>query len=119
MTNRLTSWDEVIAFALTLPSTELSTYFGQPSVKVAANGRAFLNLGREEDSFVLSIDSDSKELLIETEPETYWQTPHYEGWAALLVRFDSKDPDRVAATIERARDQAAAKKPARPRRKRD
>jgi len=119
VTNRLASWDDVTAFALALPGTELSTYFGQPSVKVAANGRAFLNLGREEDSFVLSIDADSKELLMETEPETYWQTPHYERWPALLVRYDSRDPDRVAATIERARDQAAAKKPARPRRKRD
>jgi hypothetical protein len=119
VTNRLASWDEVTAFALALPGTELSTYFGQPSVKVAANGRAFLNLGRHEDSFVLSIDSDSKDLLIETEPETYWQTPHYEGWPALLVRYSGSDPDRVAATIERARDQAAAKKPARPRPKRD
>ena len=117
MTTRLASWDEVTSFALTLPGTELSTYFNQPAVKVAANGRAFLNLGREQDSFVLSIDQDFKEMLIETEPETYWQTPHYAGWPALLVRFASSDPERVAAMIERARDQAAAKKPARPRRK--
>jgi hypothetical protein len=113
----LNSWDEVTAFALALPGTELSTYFGQPAIKLAVNGRAFLNRGSVDDSFVLSIDADSKELLIETEPETYWQTAHYEGWPALLVRFASADPERVAATIERARDQAAAKKPARARRK--
>ena len=115
--DRLASWDEVTAFALTLPGTELSTYFGQPSVKVAANGRAFLNLGTREDSFVLAIDADTKELLMVTEPETYWQTPHYESWPALLVRYASSDPERVAEMIERAREQAAAKKPARPRRK--
>lgn len=112
----LASWDEVTTFALTLPGTELSTYFGQPSIKVAANGRAFLSLGREADSFVLLVDADSKELLTETEPATYWQTPHYEGWPALLVRHASGDPERVAAMIERARDQAAAKKAARSRR---
>ena len=115
--NRLSSWDEVAACALALPGTELSTYFGQPAVKVAANGRAFVNLGGIADSFVLSIDPDTKELLIETEPETYWQTPHYAGWPALLVRFASDNPERVAAMIERACDQAAAKKPARARRK--
>lgn len=115
--DRLSSWDAVAAWALDLPGTELSTYFGQPAVKVAANGRAFINRGGIADSFVLSLDADTKELLIETEPETYWQTPHYEGWPALLVRFASSDPERVAAMIERARDQAAAKKPARPRRK--
>lgn len=114
---RLASWDEVTAFALMLPGTELSTYFNQPAVKVTANGRAFLNCGTQPDSFVLSIDQDSKEMLIETDPETYWQTPHYHGWPALLVRFGSSDPERVRAMIERARDQAAAKKPARPRRK--
>lgn len=115
--NGLASWEEVAAFALTLPGTQLATYFNQPSIKVAANGRAFINLGSEVDSFVLSIDADTKELLIETEPETYWQTPHYHRWPALLVRYRSNDPERVAAMIERARDQAAAKKPARPRRK--
>ena len=24
-----------------------------------------------------------------TEPNTYWQTPHYEGWPAILVRYDA------------------------------
>lgn len=74
-------------------------------------------MGTREDSFVLAIDADSKELLLATEPETYWQTPYYERWPALLVRYDSRDPERVAAMIDRAREQAAAKKPARPRRK--
>ena len=109
------SWDEVVAFALTLPGTELSTSWGKPAVKVAANGRAFLYTGREPDSFVLAIDEDSKLILLETDPEPYWQPPHYEGWDGVLLRFASADPDRVAAMIERARDEAAAKKPPRSR----
>jgi hypothetical protein len=111
------SWEEVLAFALALPGTELSTSWGKPAVKVAANARAFLYTGREPDSFVLAIDADSKEILIETDPATFWQTPHYEGWAGLLVRFGSDDPERVGVMIERARDQAEAKKPPRPRKK--
>ena len=113
----LGSWDEVVAFALTLPGTELSASWGKPAVKVAANGRAFLYTGREPDSFVLAIDQDSKLMLMETDPGTYWQTPHYDGWDGVLVRFSSDDPERVAAMIERARDQAAAKKPPRARKK--
>ncbi len=111
----LGSWDEVVAFALTLPGTELSTSWSSPAIKVAANARAFLYTGREAGSFVLAIDQDSKLMLMETDPETYWQTPHYEGWDGVLVRFDGDDPERVAAMIERARVQAAAKKPVRPR----
>ena len=112
---RLGSWDDVAAFALALPGTETATYYGDPAIKVAANGRPVVTPSREAGSFVLHIDHDTKAVLIETDPATFWQTPHYEGWAGLLVRYASDDPERVAAMIERARDQAAAKKPAAPR----
>lgn len=113
----LRSWEEVAAFALTLPGTVMSTYYGSPAVKIAANGRPFVNPSREDDSVVLHIDRDTKQLLIETDPDSFWQTPHYERWPGLLVRYASADPERVAAMIERARDQAAAKKPATSRKK--
>ena len=111
------SWDDVETFALGLPDTVAESFYGGPAVKVASNRRAFVSAGREADSFVLTIDLDTKEILLETDPDTFWQTPHYEGWAGLLVRFSSPDPDRVCAMIERARDQAAARKPAAPRKK--
>ena len=110
------TFDEAVAFALTLPDTELGTTYGQPAVKVASNGRAFLNSGHEVDtSFVLALDRDTVELLKETDPATFWQTPHYVGWEAVLVRYDSPDPGRVRETIARARDWAAAKPKSRAR----
>ncbi|MEP7008248.1 MAG: hypothetical protein ABI810_19875, partial [Sphingomonas bacterium] len=72
-------WHKLISFALGLPDTELSTSYGKPAIKVTSNGRAFLHPSREEGSFVLAIDQDTKEVLIETDPETFWQTPHYHG----------------------------------------
>ena len=114
----LGSWDAVAEFALALPGTEAGPYFGVPAIKVAANGRTFLSIGNHTDSFVLMIDQDSKQMLLDTDPATFWQTAHYERWPALLVRYASNDPERVAMLIERARDQAAAKKPARPRARR-
>jgi hypothetical protein len=110
------TWDEAVAFALTLPGVELSTSYGKPAVKVASNGRAFLFQSHEADtSFGLSMDLDSIELLKETDPETFWQSPHYVGWEGVLIRYDSKDLDRVREVIERARDFAASKTRARPR----
>ena len=112
------TFDEAVAYALTLPDTELSTSYGAPAVKVASNGRAFIHTGHENDtSFVVSIDLDRVEMLKETDPATFWQSPHYEGWPGVLVRYDSPDPERVRATIEAARDWVAAKKPVRPRKK--
>jgi hypothetical protein len=104
------TFDEAIAFALTLPDTELSTSWGKPAVKVASNGRAFLFPSHEPDtSFGVAIDLDTIEILKATEPETYWQTPHYEGWEGVLIRYDGKDEDRVREIIGRARDWTAAK----------
>ena len=112
------TFDEAVAYALTLPDTELSTSYGKPAVKVASNGRAFLFPSHEQDtSFGVAIDLDTIEILKATEPETYWQTPHYEGWEGVLIRYDGKDEDRVRETIGRAREWIAAKPKSRPRKR--
>ena len=118
MADPIDSWEKAVAFALSLPDTELSTSYGTPAVKVASNGRAFLYTGREaEISFGIAIDLDTVELLKETDPLTFWQTPHYEGWPAVLVRFDSADPERVRAMIQRSREWTAGKAKVKPRKK--
>lgn len=105
------TFDEAMDHALSLPGVERSTYYGGPAAK--ANGHAILSPGREEGSFCLIIDVDTKLMLMETEPETYWQTPHYDGWPGVLVRYDAADEDRVRAMIDLAHERALAKKPPR------
>ena len=90
MRERIGSFDEAVAYALSLSATELSTSYGKPAVKTAANRQGFLFIGHEpETSFCLRLDHGLLDILIETGPETFWQSPHYVGHAALLVRFDS------------------------------
>jgi hypothetical protein len=116
MSEAIASWDEAVAFALTLPGTELSTSYGKPAVKV--NGRAFLYTGHEDKtSFGVAIDLDSVEMLKETDPDTFWQSPHYEGWPAVLIRYGSRNPERVREIIERSHAWSAAKPKPRPRKK--
>jgi hypothetical protein len=118
MSEPLDSYDRALAFALTLPGAAQLTKFNSAVAGIAANGQSFLFPGHERDtSFVVAIDLATVEILMETEPETYWQSPHYQGHPMVLVRYDSPDPERVRQVIERARDQAAAKKPIRPRKK--
>ena len=112
MSGALDSWEAARDFALGLPGTELGASYGKPAVKIAANGRAILGTGREgATSFVLHIDIATAEMLMATGPETFWQTSHYEGYGAVLVRFDSPDPERVRDMIRLAHEQAAAMKP--------
>src|SRR5579864_4271156 len=110
------NFEEAIAFALTLPDTELATSYGKPAVKVVSNGRAFLFPSHEADtSFGVAIGLGTIEILKETDPQTFWQSPHYVGWEGVLIRYDSRDSERVMEVISRSRDFVAAKPKARPR----
>ena len=112
------TFEEAIAFALTLPDTERGTTYGMPAVKVASNGRAFLFRSHEPDtSFGVAIDLDTIEILKETDPDTFWQTPHYVGWEGVLIRYNSRDEERVRDVIGRSRDFVAAKPPPKPRKR--
>ena len=112
------TFDEAIAFTLTLPDTELGTSYGKPAVKVASNGRAFLFPSHEADtSFAVAIDLGTIEILKETEPATFWQTAHYVGWEGVLIRYDSKDEERVHDVISRSRDFVAEKPRPKPRKR--
>lgn len=112
------TFDEAVAFALTLPDTERGTSYGKPAVKVASNGRAFLYPSHEPDtSFGVAMDLDSIEILKETDPDTFWQTQHYVGWEGVLIRYESPDADRVLEVISRSRDWVARKPRPRPRKR--
>lgn len=118
MSEPIRSFEDAVAHALSLPDTILSTSYGQPAVKVTSNGRAFVYPSHEADtSFGIAMDLDTIEMLKETDPDTYWQTPHYEGWPGVLVRFGSADPERVRHMIERSRDWTAARPKVKPRKK--
>jgi hypothetical protein len=112
------TFDEAVAFALTLPDTERGTSYGKPAVKITSNGRAFLFPSHEPDtSFGVAIDLGTIEILKETAPDTFWQTPHYIGWEGVLIRYASRDEERVRDVIERSRDFVAAKPRAKPRKR--
>ena len=94
------TWDEAVAFALTLPGTELASSYGMAAVKV--RGKYVIGSGRERGSFGVRATLDEVEMLKETDPDCFWQSPHYEGWPAILVREAAADPERIEALIERA-----------------
>ena len=96
----MNNWDEVLAFALALPDAELSTSYGRPAVKV--NAKAFVYPGREVGSFAIASPLPEKELLMETDPGTFWETAHYRDWPAVLVRYGSADRERIETVITRA-----------------
>jgi hypothetical protein len=100
VTEPFDSWDRVMGYALSLPGTEPSTSYGAPAVRV--RGKPFVYPGREKGSFAIACPVEEKEFLIETDPDTFWETDHYRGWPAVLVRYNRPDRERIETLIRRA-----------------
>ena len=93
-------WEEAVAFACALPGVEMAPWWGTPCPKV--NGKGFMSPGREPGSFALMVTWPEKHMLLETEPETFWQTDHYRNYPMLLVRYGTPSRERIELYIRRA-----------------
>ena len=99
--------DEMFAHALTQPGAQDSTLHGGRCIRV--RGHWIVNEGREPDALALALDLETVAFLKETEPQTYFQTPHYEGWPAVLVHYEAADDDRLREQIDKAWARRATK----------
>jgi hypothetical protein len=87
-----------------LPEVEVSTWYGTPALKVA--GKGFVRI-KQPGTLVVLCPIGLKEALIEAEPEIYYETDHYRGWGAMLVRMDRIDDARLSDRLECAWRQRA------------
>ncbi len=71
-----------------LPEVEESTWHGTPSYKV--RGKSFVRL-KDVDTLVLLCPLEEKELLMDVEPDVFFETDHYKGWPAVLARISLMD----------------------------
>ena len=93
----MSTWATVKKLGKRLPEVEESTWYGTPSLKVGK--RSFVRL-REDDVIVVLIDIEEKEILLRAEPETFFTTPHYDGYPAMLVRLSAIEPDELGELLE-------------------
>jgi hypothetical protein len=85
----MTTFDDVRALSLELPAVEETTSYGTPAFKVRK--KLFAKLREEGDILVIRVDRDERATLIESEPQIYFMTPHYENYGFVLVRLEAVD----------------------------
>jgi hypothetical protein len=85
-----------LAEAAGLPGLEVGTSYGTPALKVA--GKSFCRM-KDRTTLVLMMPLDQKEFLMEAAPEIYFETPHYSGWPAVLVRLGVIDDTELGARL--------------------
>jgi hypothetical protein len=87
------------ARAAKLAGVEESLWYGMPALKV--NGKGFMRV-KDQDTLVFRCALEEKELLMEAAPEIYFETDHYKGWAAVLVRLSAISDAELRQCVERA-----------------
>ncbi len=70
----------------------------------------FLARIKDESVLVVRCPIDEKEMLMAAEPELYFETEHYKGWPAVLMRLEVADKARITARLERAWEMHATKR---------
>lgn len=97
----MADWDMVRALALAFPEVEEETG-SRPAFRV--RGKLFAWAARERDGGGLGVrvDRDEKHLLLQSSPDVYFSSPHYDGYPALQIRLERIEPDELRDRLEDA-----------------
>jgi len=95
------------AKATGLPGIEQSTSYGTPSLTLRGK---FLMRVKDPDTLVFRCSMDEKRFLMEAEPSIYFETDHYVGWPAVLVRLAAASDTELEHCVTRAWRLQAPKK---------
>jgi hypothetical protein len=97
----MASWADVVAIGTALPETEESTWFRTPALKV--RGKSFCRMKEDGETLVIQVlDLEDKEALLRSDPAVFFTTPHYDGYAYVLVRLDRIGREQLAELVEDA-----------------
>lgn len=80
------TWKQLCAQGLKLPEVEEGIWYRTPALKV--RGKGFVRLKEDGETVVFMLESvEEQEALIRTQPELYFITDHYRGYAMVLARL--------------------------------
>lgn len=105
--------DDVRRIALSLPEVVEKPWYGTPGFRVKDKG--FLRIRSEaEGGLVVFVEDEAeKEALLASDGSKFFTTPHYDGYATVLVHLDAVDEQELTELIV---DSWRQKAPARVRR---
>ena len=92
------SWDDVVAYAVTLPEVVESTSYRTPSLKVAGTLLGRLRT-ESEGGLALKCSADDKAALLAGSDPAFYTTPHYDGHNYILINLDVVDRQELFELI--------------------
>ena len=94
-------WSDVVAAGRALPEVEEGTWFRTPSLRVRK--KSFCRMKEDGETLVVRVvDLEDKDALLRSDPAVFFTTPHYDGYAYVLIRLAEVDARQLAELIEDA-----------------
>jgi len=105
------SFKAVESIGRTLPDTDVTTTWGQPTLKV--RGKMFVCIAShksaEPNTLVVMMDFADRDALVEDDPGTYYLKEHYLNYPCVLVRLSRVRADALQDLITGAHRFVSAK----------
>ncbi|MEM7287848.1 MAG: MmcQ/YjbR family DNA-binding protein [Actinomycetota bacterium] len=102
------TFEDCVRLTADLPEIEVSTSYGTPSLKV--KGKSFCRMWSEREHdrddihdtevLVVFCEAEEKETVLDASAGVFFETPHYEGHGAHLVRLADVAEDDLADALE-------------------
>ncbi len=99
--------------ALSMPGVEEGTSYGTPAWK--HRGRLLARLHQDGQSLVLKVGNETRDHLLQADPDTFFVTDHYKGYPMVLARLDRFGTADLRKLLNRAIDLPSAPRGAPPR----
>ena len=95
------TWADVVAAGRALPETEEGTWFRTPCLRVRKT--SFCRMKEDGETLVVKVvDEEDKHALIASDPDVFFTTPHYDGYAYVLVALARVDATQLSKLLEDA-----------------
>ncbi|HEY4123307.1 MAG TPA: MmcQ/YjbR family DNA-binding protein [Rhizomicrobium sp.] len=100
---------EVKKLALSFPEAHEKPSYNRPAFFIAK--KFFTRVRSEDASLVMGVeDMETRDMMLELDPETYFITDHYKDWPFILVRLSHITKDELRTMLERRFQKIAPKK---------
>ena len=97
----MADWDVVRELALALPEVDASSS-GRVAFSVRGKGFAWEARERDGGGLAVRVEREEKELILDSNPDVYFTSPHYTGFPAVQIRVEGIGRDELAERLEDA-----------------
>jgi hypothetical protein len=103
------TFDDVMLIASELPGVEVGTSYGTSALRVGK--KLLCRMWEDGETMVLKpIEDIELQFLMDTQPEVFYQTPHYQGWPTVLIHLSRIDEPQMRELIEECWERLATRK---------